>query len=378
MQQSVDLTPASITVAWTAGCGGAAGGAPATGSLPIRLTRAGTADPVTINATVSGAPDGSGSAVLTVFLPPGDYDWSAQPGAAGWTGGTGSFSVPAGSSAPVGSTGTLLAPTAPVTVSLIVNGAAVSGRAVAAIPPDGGDPIVGQTGTPFCVPPGEGWTLRVNDPKPAAGTPLLIPDQSGVTVAAQGQNTVQFTGFGLRPALQLAAVAGRAPDQAPRSVDLSLARDGDEVWTGTATFSAGASSAQGPALIVGDGTYTLTGTPPDGDVFGEGTVPGIDPAATPAPVLTLPYTAATLTVTALAGGAPRAGATVTLTSDTGAGPVSQTSNAAGVAVFRDLPAGTYSVTAVSTLAGATVRGEVNGEQVDAGAAAVTVSMLPGS
>ncbi len=82
----------------------------------------------------------SGSAVLTVFLPPGDYDWSAQPGAAGWSGGTGSFSVPAGSSAPVGSTGTLLAPTVPVTVSLTVNGAAVSGRAVAAIPPGGGDP----------------------------------------------------------------------------------------------------------------------------------------------------------------------------------------------------------------------------------------------
>jgi hypothetical protein len=375
VQQSVDLTPANITVAWTAGCGGASGGAPATGSLPIRLTRAGTADPVMINATVSGAPDGSGSAVLTVFLPPGDYDWSAQPGAAGWTGGSGSFSVPAGSSAPVGSTGTLLAPTAPVTVSLIVNGAAVSGRAVAAIPPGGGDPIVGQTGTPFCVPPGEGWTLRVNDPKPAAGTPLLIPDQSGVTVAAQGQNTVQFTGFGLRPALQLAAVAGRAADQTPRPVDLSLARDGDQVWSGAATIAAGATSAQGPALILGSGAYTLTGTPPDGDVFGEGTVPGIDPAATPAPLLTLPYTAATLTVTALAGGAPRGGATVTLTSGTGAGPVSQTSNAAGVAVFRDLPAGTYTVTAVSTLAGATVRGEVNGEQVDAGASAVTVSML---
>ncbi len=86
---------------------------------------------------------------------------------------------------------------------------------------------------------------------------------------------------------------------------------------------------------------------------------GIDPAATPAPVLTLPYTAVTLTVTALAGGAPRGGATVTLTSDSGAGPVSQTSNTAGVAVFRDLPPGTYTVTAESTLAGATVRGEVS-------------------
>ncbi len=41
--------------------------------------------------------------------------------------------------------------------------------------------------------------FSVNDPKPAAGTPLLIPDQTGVTVRAQGQNTVQFTGFGLRP-----------------------------------------------------------------------------------------------------------------------------------------------------------------------------------
>jgi hypothetical protein len=373
VHQSVDLTPVSITVGWAAGCGGAAGGAPATGSLPIKLTRHDTADPATINATVSTAADGSGSAVVTVFLPSGDYDWSAQPGAAGWTGGTGSFSVPAASSAPVGSTGTILAPTVPVTVSLAVNGAAVSGRAVAAIPPGGGDPIVGQTGTPFCVPPGDGWTFSVNDPKPAAGTPLLIPDQTGVNVITQGPNTVQFTGFGLRPALQLATVAGRPADQASRAVELALARDGDDVWTGAATLPAGASSAQGPALIVGSGTYTLTGTPPDGDAFGVGTVTGIDPAAASAPVLTLPYTAVMLTVTALAGGAPRGGATVTLTSDTGAGPVSQTSNNAGVAVFRDLPAGTYTVTAQSNLAGATVRGAVSAE-LAAGPGAVIVPL----
>jgi hypothetical protein len=374
VHHTVDLSQAMMTVGWPAGCGGTAGG-PATGSLPIRLTRDGTADPITVNATISAAADGSGSAAAAVFLPPGDYNWAAQPATAGWTGGGGSFSVPADSSAPVASTGTLIAPTAPVTVSLVVNGAAVSGRAVAAIPPGGGDAIVGQTGIPFCVPPGDGWTFSLNDPKPAAGTPLLIPDQT-VTVSAQGQNTLQFNGFGLRPTVTLTTVAGRSADQAPRSVDLALAQGGAQVWTGAATIQAGVSSVAGPALIVGAGDYTLTGTPPDGDAFGVGTVTGIDPAASPAPVLTLPYAAVTLTVTALAGGVPRGGATVTLTAGTGAG-ASQTSNGAGVAVFRDVPAGGYTVTAESTQAGVTVRGVVTGEQVDAGAAAVTVSMLPG-
>jgi len=377
VQQSVDLTPATITVGWAAGCGGAAGGAPATGSLPIALTRGGS-DPVKMNASVRAASDGSGTANLTVLLPPGDYGWAAQPAAAGWTGGTGSFTVPAGTSAPIGATGTLLAPAVPVTVSLLVNGAQLTGRAVAAIPPGGGDAIVGQTGTPFCVPPGDGWTFSVNDPSPAAGTPVLIPDQTGVTVRTDGPNTLQFNGFGLRPAVQLATVTGRPPDQASRAVELSLARDADVVWAGTATIPAGAAAAQGPPLIVGAGSYSLTGAPPPGDAFGAGTLTGIDPAASSAPVLTLPYDAATLTVTAVAGGIPRAGATVTVTPDSGTGPAPQTTNSAGIAVFKDLPTGGYTVTAESTQGAVTARGERSGVQVDAGSAAVLVSMLPPS
>jgi hypothetical protein len=330
-----------------------------------------------MNASVSAA-DGSGTANLTVQLPPGDYGWAAQPAAAGWTGGTGSFTVPAGTSSPVDSTGTLLAPAVPVTVSLLVNGAQLTGRAVAAIPPGGGDAIVGQTGTPFCVPPGDGWTFSVNDPDPAAGTPVLIPDQTGVTVRMDGLNTLQFNGFGLRPAVQLATVTGRPPDRAPRDVQLSLASDGEQVWSGTATIPAGAAGAQGPPLIVGAGSYSLSGTPPPGDTFGTATLTGIDPAASSAPVLTLPYDAATLTVTAVAGGIPRAGATVTVTPDSGTGPAPQTTNSAGIAVFQDLPTGGYTVTAESTQGAVTVRGERSDAQIDAGTAAVLVSMLPPS
>ena len=194
----------------------------------------------------------------------------------------------------------------------------------------------------------------------------MIPDQTGVTVRMDGPNTLQFNGFGLRPAVQLATVTGRPPDQAPRTVELSLASDGEQVWTGSTTIPAGAAAAQGPPLIVGAGSYSLTGTPPPGDAFGAGTLTGIDPAASSAPVLTLPYDAATLTVTAVAGGIPRAGATVTVTPDSGTGPAAQTTNSAGIAVFRDLPSGAYTVTAESTQGGVTVRGERSGEQVDAG------------
>ncbi len=86
--------PVTITVSWPAGCATP----PATGSLPIVLTRAGTAAPA-INAAVTSGQDRSGSATLSVLLPPGNYSWAARPTTPGWTGGTGTFAVPAGGSA---------------------------------------------------------------------------------------------------------------------------------------------------------------------------------------------------------------------------------------------------------------------------------------
>jgi hypothetical protein len=47
-------------------------------------------------------------------------------------------------------------------------------------------------------------------------------------------------------------------------------------------------------------------------------------------------------------------------------------------VFQDLPTGGYTVTAESTQGAVTVRGERSDAQIDAGTAAVLVSMLPPS
>ena len=68
---------------------------------------------------------------------------------------------------------------------------------------------------------------------------------------------------------------------------------------------------------------------------------------------------------------------MTLTADDGSAPVTQTTNAVGAAVFRDLPVGSYTVTAASTQAGATIRGELTGQLIAAGATSITVSLVPG-
>jgi len=137
---------------------------------------------------------------------------------------------------------------------------------------------------------------------------------------------------------------------------------------------AGSTTATGPALILGAGTYALTGTPPAGDPFGVGTQTGIDPSASGTATVTLPYTAVMLTVTAQVGTTPQANSTVTLTPATGTGPPAQLA-ASGVAVFRDLPAGTYTVTAQAGAGATLVRGTLTGQQFDAGARAVTVTMV---
>jgi len=363
--------PVTIAVSWPAPAG--CGTAPA-GSLPIVLTRAGTAASP-INATVTSTNDGSGSATLSVLLPPGDYTWAAQPTPAGWTGGTGSFTVPAaGSAQPVTSSGTLLPLQVPTVVTLKVGGTAVTGRVVAT-PPGGGAATSGNTGDTLCLAPADGWTFSVDNPTPATGRPVVgIADRTGVTITRPGPNTVAFTGFGFQPSVQVATVAGRTPDTAPRSVTLALVGGGPSVWSAPVTIPAGSTSATGPALILGAGTYTLTGTPPAGDPFGVGTQTGIDPAASGTATVTLPYTAVMLTVTAQVGTTPQANSTVTLTPATGTGPPAQLA-ASGVAVFRDLPAGTYTVTAQAGAGATLVRGTLTGQQFDAGARAVTVTMV---
>jgi len=320
--------------------------------------------------------DGSGSATLSVLLPPGDYTWAPQPTPAGWTGGTGSFTVPAaGSAQPVTSSGTLLPLQVPTVVSLTVAGTAVTGRVVAT-PPGGGAATTGNTGDTLCLAPAAGWTFSVNNPTPASGRPVVgIADQTGIAITRPGPNTVAFTGFGFQPSVQLAAVAGRTPDTTPRSVTLALSRGGTSLWSAPVTIPAGSTTAAGPALIVGAGATTLTGTPPAGGPFGVGTQTGIDPSVTGAATVTLPYTAVMLTVTAQVGTTPRADATVTVTPATGTGPPAGTTNPSGVVVFRDLPAGTYTVTAQAGTGASLVRGTLTGQQFDAGARAVTVTMV---
>ncbi|HEY5115112.1 MAG TPA: carboxypeptidase regulatory-like domain-containing protein [Nakamurella sp.] len=360
---------ATITVSWpsAAGCG-----TPPAGSLPIVLTRAGTAAPAR-GATVTANNDGSGSATLDVLLPPGDYTWAAQPTPAGWTGGTGTFSVPdAGSAQTVTSSGTLLPSQVPTVVSLTVGGTAVTGPVVATAP--GGATTSGTTGQTMCLAPVPGWVFSVNNPTPAAGRPVVGIADRTVTITRPGPNTVAFTGFAFQPSVQLANVDGRSPDTTPRSVTLALSRGGTSLWSAPVTIPAGGTTAAGPALIVGAGPTTLTGTPPAGGPFGVGTQT-IDASAAGAATVTLPYTAVMLTVTAQVGTTPRAGATVTLTPATGTGPPAGTTGPSGQVVFQDLPAGTYTVTAQAGTGAGLVRGTLTGQQFDAGVRAVTVTMV---
>ena len=178
-----------------------------------------------------------------------------------------------------------------------------------------------NTGDTRCLAPVPGWTFSVNDPTPATGRPVVgIADRTGVTITRPGPNTVALTGFGFQPSVQLASVTGRTPDTTSRSLTLALVTGGNSIWSAPVTIRAGSTTATGPALILGAGTYTLTGTPPAGGPFGVGTQTGIDPSATGAATVTLPYTAVMLTVTAQVGTTPRADATVTVTPATGTGP----------------------------------------------------------
>jgi hypothetical protein len=224
----------------------------------------------------------------------------------------------------------------------------------------------------FCLAPDNNWTFSVRD---TTTTPqVLIPDQTGVAITRAGPNSVTFAGYTFTPTIALAAVTGRT-QSTEIAVDLSMPLGGGNTWTSDATIAANSTSVDATPVIIGAGTYTLTATP-DGTAFGVGTQPGINPATAPTPTVTLPYIAVTLTVTATIEGAaaPTEGALVTLTP--AAGTIPQTTNASGVAIFQDIPTGTYSIAATVTVATITYTGNLTNQTLAAGARALSVTMTP--
>jgi hypothetical protein len=328
----------------------------------------------TVSATVTPGVGGAGSAAASVLLPTGSYTW-APTLTGGWTVNPGpvggnAFDVPANGTPPVtvSRTVALLPPQVPVEATLTVDGNLQGSPTIAAVPPGGG-PAVPPIGTAagvvsFCLAPQPGWTFGVRN---TAITPqLLVPDQT-VTIV-RGPNTVAFAGFTFTPTVALTAVAGRIPGSPSQAVALSMPLGDGNTWTSNVTVPADSTSVAALPVILGGGTKTLTATPA-GTIFGVQTL-AVNPATTPTPTITLPYNAVTLTVTASIGGAPTPGAVVTLTPAGGTTP--QTTGPAGTAIFRDIPAGTYSITATVAATGAT--GTVTNQALAIGARSVNVPM----
>ncbi len=78
----------------------------------------------------------------------------------------------------------------------------------------------------------------------------------------------------------------------------------------------------------------------------------------------MPYSAVTLGVTASIAGAATAGASITLTPAAGGSP--KTTPASGPAVFADIAAGTYTITATQTVGGTQYQGALTGQALAAG------------
>jgi hypothetical protein len=320
-----------------------------------------------LDAPVSSQTDGSGSAVVSVVLPPGAYTWAATP-SGGWTGGDGGFTVPGTGAGPISVTDddTLLSPDVAATASFTINAAAAGSRDVAAI--RGGTTVTAQTDpttgvASLCLPPGNGWTFRVRD---TGSTPqILVPDRTGVAITRAGPNAVAFTGFTFRPTAALEAVPRRDPDATSRAVTLATSLSGTTVFSESVTIPALGTSVQGTAVVIGPGSHTVTATPA-GTVFGVGTATGVNPSTTPTPTVTMPYERVLLTVLARTGATATPGAVVTLVPVTGTGsPV--TTGTDGTATFRDIPASTYQVTATVTVGGVvTFRGQLTGQSLAEG------------
>ncbi len=359
---------ATITVSWGALCSPTST-PPATGTLPIVLTRTAGGATVELTAPVSSQPDGSGSAVVSVVLPQGAYTWAATL-SGGWAGGSGGFTIPGtGTGIDVQDPRTLVPPVVAATASFSIDGAAAGAREIAAIPSGGGTTVTAQTDpitgvAPFCLPPGNGWTFRVRD---TGSTPqILVPDRTGVSIVRAGPNAVAFIGFTFRPTATLQAVPRRDPDTTGRAVTLATSLGGTTVFSESVTIPALGTSVQGTAVVIGAGSYTVTATPA-GTVFGPGTSTGVNPATTPAPTITMPYLRVLLTVLARTGGTPTPGAVVSLVPANGTGSPVTTDDPGGTATFRDIPAATYTVTATFSAGGIeTFRGQLTGQVLAAG------------
>ncbi|WP_420121035.1 carboxypeptidase regulatory-like domain-containing protein [Nakamurella sp.] len=348
---TVRLAPLTMTATWPAGC------SPAPTAVSLVLTPdGGTAR--TLPATITPGAGNAGTATVSALVPAGSYTWSVGAGTFTADPATGTFTVPGtGSTTAVSLAVTLLAPAIGVTPTATVDGAARTGLPVTAT--RGGQTVTADGAGQLCVAPGAGWTFSVRS---TADPTMLIPDVSGVTVTRAGPNTVTFTGFTLRPGVALTAVPRRPADTTARSVDLTLTLGGATTWSGSVTVPAGASSATGPLLTVGAGTYTLAAAA--SAPFGTASTTGIDPSTTHTATVTMPYTAVTLGVTASIGGAASAGATITLTPAAGGSP--KTTPASGPALFADIAAGTYTITATQTVGGTQYQGALTGQALAAG------------
>ncbi len=373
VSRELQLGIATLTVTWPEGCAAQ----PATGTLPIELTRSGVT--ARVSATVTPGANGAGSAVVSVLLPTGSYTW-APTLTGGWTvnpvpAGTNTFNVPADGTPPVtvSRTATLLAPQVPVQAALTIDGNLQSSPTIAALRPGTGASVP-ATGTAagivsFCLEPTPGWTFRVRN---TATTPqLLVPDQTATVV--RGTNRVDFAGFTFTPTVALTAITGRIPGSPSQAVALSMPLGDGNTWTSNVTIAANSTSVAALPVILGGGTKTLTATPA-GTIFGVQTL-AVNPATTPTPTITLPYAAVTLTVKATIAGTATAGAVVTLTPAGGTTPQTTAVPAGGgdpVAIFRDIPPGPYSMTATVTATGAT--GTLPTAALDVGAQARSVVM----
>lgn len=315
-----------------------------TTSVTVQITRTDVAPDV--STTISAAVTSTATAYAaagSVYLPPGQYEWATTGLPAGWDQSLGpkTFTITvagnaaAGSVAPVTETDTLAPATVPVTVTMQVDSADFPGVTVTAsraTSPTTSSPISGGTAT-LCLQPVAGWSFSVGS------ATVRLPDQTQ-TITPAGPNTVPFVGFSLIPSAQLAAVAGRTADS--RAVTITVRQGGTAVWsatpspnlTGTATYT-------GPKLVLPTGSYTLRATPPIGDEFGEVTSAAVAVATAHTVDVTLPYVRAMFTVTVTADGAPAGAATVVLSDGGG----TKQTNAAGQALFADLPTGSYDITA---------------------------------
>jgi hypothetical protein len=356
----------TMTADWPAGC------APAPTAVTIAVTRdPGTpsAESHTLNAAITSAPDGSGTATVTALLPPGNYAWTvdavtftAEPDA-------GTFAVPATGETPaVPIEVDLLPPEVPVTSSATVDGAARNLTVTATR--TGDDPETSDTDGVLCVPPGDGWTFSVRSDTDET---MLIQDITDVTVTQEGPNTVEFTGFTLQPGVELEAVENRTPDATDRDVPLTVTGPGTS-WSGEATVLAGGTTGTGPVLTLGAGSYTVStaGSVP----FGADSETVTYPSDTHAVTLELPYEAVTLAVTATIAGA-RSDASVSLTPAQGGSPNDTTVD--DPAIFRDIPPGTYTITATETVGTTVYEGELAEETFAAGTSAernVPMTALP--